>query len=334
MWTTAYPTGVRTKEGLQLYYHAVKDVTDEMMTRENLAHNERKFRHLFEALEDGVFVMTPSGMLLDVNPAGMKLLGIHSEKEIGQFNLYTDLTTLDGGWGPFIKVLRTTKHVIDHELDFLGTDGGVTSVSISANIVVDDSDESGMVRGVMRDLTRSRELEQQATTDALTGLFNRHVLESRLHNKVRRIQSGADTELSVLFIDIDDFKAYNDTYGHQEGDYVLKKAAQAIESVLRDEDLGARYGGEEFAVLLDCGPSMAREVAERIRTNVASLCSPSSDGKIKRDVTVSIGFATLGLHGQSGEALIKAADSLMYTAKKTGKNRVCGAPMHRVHGRS
>ena len=117
-------------------------------------------------------------------------------------------------------------------------------------LVTDDSSESGMVRGVMRDLTRSMELEELSITDSLTMLYNRRFFTNHLYDQMRRIRAGGGSELSVLFIDIDDFKDYNDTYGHQEGDHVLRRVAKSIRLALRDDDIAARYGGEEFAVIL------------------------------------------------------------------------------------
>jgi diguanylate cyclase (GGDEF)-like protein/PAS domain S-box-containing protein len=323
LWTTAYPTGVKTRDGLELYFHMVRDVTDEVQAREDLAASERKFRNLFEALEDIAFVMSRKGALQDINRAGLEILQIPSKREALRFNLLTDLTLIDAGWEPFLESLEAMGRVVDHEVSFKQADGQVRTVSITANTVTDESAESGMVRGIMRDLTRHRELEQLSIIDVLTSLYNRGFFMSRLAARIRRIRSGEQSELSVLFMDVDDFKAYNDSYGHQEGDYALKRVAAGVKAALRDEDMAARYGGEEFTVMMSCGPQMAREVAERVRSSVQTRCSVSADPKIQRDITVSVGFAALTPDVCEAEELVSFADARMYEAKQSGRNCVC-----------
>jgi diguanylate cyclase (GGDEF)-like protein/PAS domain S-box-containing protein len=323
MWTTAYPTGVKTKSGLELYLHMVRDVTDQIQAQEDLALSERKFRLLFEALEDIAFVMSPEGHIRDINRSGLELLQIVSKHELRHFNLFEQVARLDDGWGSFKESLQKTGRVDGHEATFRRADGQVRTVSISAHIVNDDSTESGMVRGIMRDLTRSRELEQLSTTDELTSLYNRGYFLSRLTGQVRRAQTGESSDVSVLFMDIDNFKSYNDSYGHPEGDYVLKRVAESIKLALRDDDVAARYGGEEFAVILACSRRKALDIAERVRASIEANCSKVADPRIQRNVTVSVGLSTLKPGVRDAEELVSVADVRMYAAKQRGKNRVC-----------
>jgi diguanylate cyclase (GGDEF)-like protein len=323
LWTTAYPTGVKTKDGLELYFHTVKDVTAEKEAEINLALSETKLRRLLAAIEDVAFIISADGLLQELNQAGMDLLQLSSMKEVQRFNLYTDLVRRDSGWDPFHESLKAMGRVVNHEVTFERPDGKIAIVSITANVVTDGSSESGMVRGVMRDQTRKMELEELSITDSLTLLYNRRFFTNHLYNQVRRIRAGGDSELSVLFIDIDDFKAYNDTYGHPEGDRVLRRVAKSIKLALRDDDIAARYGGEEFAVILGCDAATAVEIAERVRSNVQDLYSSGTRSDLKREITVSIGSATLGLDANDAEKLVKSADAYMYSAKKLGKNRVC-----------
>lgn len=164
-------------------------------------------------------------------------------------------------------------------------------------------------------------LKHQSTTDDLTRLYTHGFFQTCLVNKVSNLRSDG-TELTVLFLDIDDFKQYNDKFGHQEGDYVLRKIADVITQEARGEDLASRYGGEEFTLILGCDFDTATRVAERLRTSVAEKCSMLSDSSIKRDVTVSIGLATFGRDSTEADKLIKIADSRMYMAKSRGKNQV------------
>jgi len=164
-------------------------------------------------------------------------------------------------------------------------------------------------------------LKHQSTTDDLTSLFTHGFFQTYLVNKVSNLRSDGN-ELTVLFADIDDFKQYNDKFGHQEGDYVLQKVAQVITQEARGEDLASRYGGEEFTLILGCDFETASAVAERLRTMIAERCSILADPQIKRDVTVSIGIASYGHDATEADKLVKIADSRMYMAKSRGKNQV------------
>jgi diguanylate cyclase (GGDEF)-like protein/PAS domain S-box-containing protein len=322
LMTTAYPTGAKSKEGLELYYHTVRDITEEKLAQKALEASEAKYRRLFEELEDAIFVLSPDGLLQDMNPAGLELLQIGSREELAGINLFSDLSLIDAEWDPFIDTLKTHGRVVNHEVSFRRPDGAIVVTSINASMVTEGADDHGVIRGVMRDLTHRRELEQRSTTDDLTTLFNHGFFKTYLVNTVRHIHAGTGSELSVLFLDIDDFKAYNDVFGHPEGDWVLRKVAEAIKVALRGEDVAARYGGEEFTIVLSCDFALAVEIAERVRATIEDLCSSFADDRIKRNVTASVGVATLGRDAESAEQLVSIADARMYEAKKLGKNRV------------
>jgi diguanylate cyclase (GGDEF)-like protein len=159
-------------------------------------------------------------------------------------------------------------------------------------------------------------------TDALTGLLNRRYLEERLGEELERSKRHRFA-MCFLMIDIDNFKEYNDTHGHQAGDSALQLTAQCLKSALRSADVASRYGGEEFSVLLpQTSISEAHVIAERIRHRVESTPYPHGLNQPGGAVTVSIGISSFG-HGQdTPESVIRAADEALYTAKSRGKNRV------------
>lgn len=169
---------------------------------------------------------------------------------------------------------------------------------------------------------QSDTLRELTLTDALTGVANRRSFNDAIDNEWRRCARGRST-LSVIMIDIDHFKLYNDTYGHQAGDACLKQVAHAmLHCAGRTPDLVARYGGEEFVVLLpQVGAAGAETVAQRILESVAELDIPHTIG---RRVSVSLGVATV-LPGEAGapEQLLRAADRALYQAKEDGRNRYC-----------
>lgn len=164
-------------------------------------------------------------------------------------------------------------------------------------------------------------LRRQSTTDDLTSLYTHGFFQTYLMNKVSSLRYDG-TELTILFLDIDDFKQYNDQFGHQEGDYVLQKVASTITQEARGEDIASRYGGEEFTLILGCNFETACRVAERLRASVEERCSTFADPSMKRNVTVSVGLATFGRDSESADKLVQIADSRMYMAKSRGKNQV------------
>lgn len=164
--------------------------------------------------------------------------------------------------------------------------------------------------------TANTELEMLATTDGLSGLKNHRAFQERLAEEVSRAQRY-QTPLSLVLLDVDHFKAYNDTFGHPEGDVVLRKVARILQTYARGIDLAARYGGEEFVLILPqtnrCG---AATLAERIRAAIANTFWPL------RPITASFGVATLDLSMDSGSDLVAEADAALYRSKAAGRNQV------------
>jgi two-component system chemotaxis family response regulator WspR len=173
-------------------------------------------------------------------------------------------------------------------------------------------------------LQANLELRRLTHSDGLTGLSNRRYLDEYLTAEWRRC-ARERTELSVLMIDVDHFKLYNDTYGHVAGDEVLKQIATAIERCLgRSSDLAARFGGEEFAVVLPgVSPGGARLMAEKIRLAVESMRLPHKASAASPYVTISIGAASAVPSATTMMTLlVEAADLALYQAKRDGRNRV------------
>jgi len=166
---------------------------------------------------------------------------------------------------------------------------------------------------------QNEELERLSASDSLTGLSNRRILTQRLSEELLRSQRQSHS-FTVLMLDVDHFKKYNDAHGHPAGDEVLKKVANILRSCTRAGDCTARYGGEEFAVLLS-GKSVdaALQLAERIRERVAA------EEFVGGKVTISAGIAEFPHHGHTAEAVISSADEALYEAKRQGRNRVVAA---------
>ena len=168
------------------------------------------------------------------------------------------------------------------------------------------------------------ELRSQSFSDGLTGIANRRHFDVVMDKEMRRAKR-AGSPLSLLMIDIDCFKAYNDHYGHQQGDDTLIRVATTLSAMLkRSQDVIARYGGEEFAVILpELDGQQAAQLAEAMRAQVAALAIVHADSQVADCVTVSIGIATRS-DAQALEVplLIGAADRALYMAKRGGRNQV------------
>ena len=172
-------------------------------------------------------------------------------------------------------------------------------------------------------------LRRMALSDGLTGVANRRQFDTVLSAEWRRCGRSGQP-LSLIMIDVDHFKRYNDRYGHQQGDVCLRAVAAAIKAALcRSHDLAARYGGEEFACLLpDTALEGALLKAAEIEAAVRALALEHADSALGGIVTVSVGVAGVGAPQQLSEsALVEAADAQLYRAKREGRARVCGAPL-------
>lgn len=165
------------------------------------------------------------------------------------------------------------------------------------------------------------ELYKQASLDPLTRVYNRKHFNQEFESEFSRARRYG-RPLSLLMMDLDQFKNVNDTHGHPAGDYVLKQIANLVRGTLRTQDIFARYGGEEFALFL---PETTNEnafvVAEKLRQKVEASTYEFNGKKIS--ITVSIGVATLRTTHQGPEDLVGEADKNLYTAKTSGRNRVC-----------
>ncbi|MDI6870426.1 MAG: diguanylate cyclase [Bacillota bacterium] len=169
------------------------------------------------------------------------------------------------------------------------------------------------------------EAEEQSVRDALTGLYNVRRLQLRLAEELRRAERYR-RELSFLMLDIDHFKRYNDTYGHLQGDRVLRRVADVVTQNVRTVDQVFRYGGEEICVLLPETPRLkAMLVAERIRIAVAACSFSGEDGQDLGRVTVSVGVASFPHDAATPQELIARADAALYRAKAQGRNQVAAA---------
>ena len=164
-------------------------------------------------------------------------------------------------------------------------------------------------------------LRSQAIRDPLTGLYNRRYMEGSLEREVRRAERN-QRSIGIIMIDLDHFKKLNDTLGHDAGDTVLREVGAFLQTHIRGEDIACRYGGEEFTLILpEVTLEVTRERAEQLRTEFKQL-----DLRHRYQsfgiITLSLGVAVFPQHGSTAPAVMRAADSALYRAKETGRDRV------------
>lgn len=167
------------------------------------------------------------------------------------------------------------------------------------------------------------ETEYLSKTDWLTKLWNSGELHKRLANELEKARIG-DKDLSVLMLDIDNFKPYNDSVGHREGDEAIKTIANILSQKSRSDDFVARYGGEEFTIVMpNTNKEIAAAIAERLKKDVAEMFAGKELPKDVPHLTISIGISTFPSDATDKDNLIHRADIALYEAKRTGKNKVC-----------
>lgn len=173
----------------------------------------------------------------------------------------------------------------------------------------------------LANLTLQEELKIKSIEDSLTGLANRRHMEEIMQRQFHRLMRY-NTPCSLIMLDVDHFKNFNDTYGHDMGDYVLQELGKYLKENTRGEDLACRFGGEEFIIIMvDTDTETAFQKAEKMRAEIASEIAIAYQSE-KLHVTVSMGVATSPAHGRNTTELLKSADNALYVAKGNGRNRV------------
>lgn len=173
----------------------------------------------------------------------------------------------------------------------------------------------------LANLKLREQLKTQSIQDPLTGLFNRRYLETTLERELERAKRNQQP-LSLVMVDVDHFKSFNDTFGHEAGDAVLRELGQLLQQAIRGSDFACRYGGEELTIVM---PGAALEVtvarAELLRQELRRL-RLDYRGQSLGAISISLGVASFPMHGLTGDAVLRAADSALYVAKKSGRDRV------------
>lgn len=294
---------------------------------------------ILDTAEEGIFGVDQNGSLTFANRAALDMLGYPLEKLLN--TNHHDLihhTKADSTPNPLEdcivrKSFEKRKVMNSNKELFWRADGNSFPIDISVAPLIEDDKVIGAV-AAFHDISKqladeqalleaNEKLDKLSRVDALTEVPNRRAFDHTL-SRVWREHERSEQPLSMLMIDIDFFKRYNDRYGHQAGDVCLKQVASALSKcIYRPSDFLARYGGEEFVMLLDETDAPGAElVAKRACNSIESLHLTNEGSEISDWVTISIGVASLtSLKDQASEQLLKQADQALYDAKEQGRNR-------------
>lgn len=236
-------------------------------------------------------------------------------------------------WRQIRRLMKKEQPFKDLELSFTNEDNTRYHFSLAGEPIVDSDGNFAGYRGISRDITEKKRIDDRikhlATHDTLTGLPNRVMFSELLRQSIRTANRYKDQRFAVMFIDLDRFKAVNDTYGHHTGDTLLTEIAQRLRQPLRDSDIVARLGGDEFVVLLHnvTDKQHAGQIAENVLT---ILKQPIALAEREFAVSGSVGISLFGDDAHDEESLMKHADTAMYAAKDDGRNnyRIYSADLH------
>lgn len=320
------------------------DVTEHRKTEEALRISEQWHRLLADSVSDVIWTMDLEGHLTYVSPSVEKLRGF-SVQEVMQQSMEDYLTpeslqVAQGELGGFIATIAAGFRPPDFrgELEQRCKDGSTVWTEITATVMSDPNGKFVSILGVSRDISERRQMEaqvrQMAFHDSLTSLPNRRLLYDRLSQALAASRRSGLFG-SLLFIDLDNFKPLNDTFGHEVGDLLLIEVARRLNACVREMDTVARYGGDEFVVIIgeleadrDESTTQASLVAEKIRNALAEpyrlvvTQDRACDEMLEYHCTASIGLTVFSGNGTSREDILKWADAAMYQAKVKGNNSV------------
>jgi|GEM_PF-1558371 diguanylate cyclase (GGDEF)-like protein/PAS domain S-box-containing protein len=345
-----------SKVDVGMIYTVGQDITEFQNAYIELSDSELRFRVAFDTMHEGMVLVDRAGLLTLINKSAQEMLSISEVDARGKRIFAAEILMLreDGSRllpedHPLTEALKTGFSQPDMTIGFHRKDGELRWIEANAVPLFHQGESTPYAAvSTLNDVTEHRQINDQiqsylvtlefqkdqleltnarleeandqlqmlATTDALTGLRNHRAFQERLSEELMRAERYK-TPLSLILLDVDQFKAYNDSFGHPAGDDVLRRIADVLRDHARTHDLAARYGGEEFILLAPHTDIVGAEIlAERCRHAIETV--PWG----VRQVTSSFGVASLGYGIETGTELIACADHALYAAKAAGRNRV------------
>lgn len=311
------------ENGLRTSIGTIKDLREAKRTMRDLANSQRDIQSILNNMPDVFYRTDMQGLITLMSPSCKAVLGYDADEMIGRplASFYCTpaerekiLRALQEGNGKARHVEACLKH----------KEGTRVWILTNAYMRLDEQGQAVGVEGIARDISERKELEDTLTTlariDDLTQVYNRRYFYEEAE-KLLMLSHRYQRPAAMLMLDLDRFKQVNDIFGHRAGDDVLKHFAQICRDTVRETDIIGRTGGEEFAILLpETELDSAFQLAERIRSTVASSAVQLTDSALS--YSVSIGVAVKDTEILHTQELLSQADKALYTAKEAGKNRI------------
>ncbi len=306
----------------------------EKSNAKSLKELEIRYRRLFEAAQDGILILdAETGAITDVNPFLVNLLGYSSKeflsKKLWEVGAFMDIKASKQAF----KTLQENEYVRYKDLPLRTKVGQLIQVEFVSNVYLEG--DKNVIQCNIRDITERKQaqdalvkseafLREQSVRDHLTGLFNRRYMEETLERELHRA-SRKHLPVALMMLDVDDFKHFNDDFGHAAGDAILHELGNLMIEHIRKEDVACRYGGDEFIIILfDASREITRKRAERL-CKLVRQGSLQFEGQSLVTVTVSVGVAVFPEDGDTSKAILKAVDAALYRAKNSGRGQVAMA---------
>ncbi len=292
--------------------------------------NKNNFERIIENLHDGLYFVNRDGIITYWNKAAERISGFSREDVLGKLCTESGLINIDNEGNRIsvcpLKATMEDGKPIESEFYLHHKNGHRIPVSVRINALTDDNNEIIGATALLTDIShqtanklRVQELEKLALIDNLTQLGNRRFIERTLDDRFKEM-TRQNVSFGVLFFDIDKFKYFNDTYGHNIGDLTLRSVANTLIASSRPFDFYGRWGGEEFiGVIRNISHHDLEKLGGRLRRLVNESSIIHKDKNLH--ITISIG-ATLARENDTKETLLKRADELMYQCKRNGRNRL------------
>jgi diguanylate cyclase (GGDEF)-like protein/PAS domain S-box-containing protein len=312
-FTAELVSAVFELDGDRIWMMAVIDVSARDAAVAETRESNARYRQIFETAREGIVTLDAKMAIATINQKAAEMLGYSTDELVGR-NVY-ELSE------PRIVDRVEETWLGEHEMNLRDRDGAIVSIHFNRSRLVDsEGDHEGQL-GIIANVAERRgfedELAFQALHDGLTGLPNRLLFIDHLQIALGRSTRGAPG-VTVVFVDVDDFKTINGTLGYAVGDQLLREIAARLANLVRERDTVARFGGNEFVVLCEADGRFAEKLAEDIRTAMNGPWSVSADEFI--NITVSIGVA-VGQNGDRPGTLLRNADMAVLQAKASGGDR-------------